>query len=125
MDSLTNHTDITVQQQVAIDLLKHNVGFLISPNIERYALSTEQIAEMKAMVEEAKASQLDPRTANGRLLQARHTIKTLTEAMKDALRNGEAEDSPYINKLVSRIGVLITQVSELEALTGQEGRQVA
>lgn len=68
----------------------------------------------------AEANLFDPRTANARLLQAEKSISKLTQAMRIALKNGDPEDSPYVNRLVSRIAALIENKQQLEALVGQK-----
>lgn len=76
--------------------------------------SAEEDAFMAAMIFDAQV--VDPATSNARLMQARRTKAKLTEEMMNALRNGEPDNSPYVNRLVSRIAVLIKQEAELEAL---------
>lgn len=80
---------------------------------------------IKGIMDEAKASEFDPKTLNGRLLQVRHTLNALNKAVRKELDGGASEDSLVVKEMSDKIMVLIKQEEELSALVGQESKLVA
>lgn len=87
-------------------------------------LTAEQLAMRQAIINEAYFIQMTT-SLNARLLQCRSSIKAISKAMRDALANGESEDSLYVKEMGYRLIVLIAQEEELSALVGAENKTAA
>jgi hypothetical protein len=92
-------------------------------------ITSEERAEMARMIMDAQLDNLArERSANdapARLLQVRSSLKKQSDALHNALLNGEPETSLYVGILVERINGLINQELQLTALVGQEGQKAA
>lgn len=109
-----------MSQTTAANVLDQHSGFLISDSIQQYAsgfLTASENQQAREMVEE---SLIVPQCKlNGWLLQARSNVTHYDRAIKNALGNGEPENSPDIDIWTSRLFEAIRQVEVLSALVGQ------